>query len=160
LPAYHAIAVHDLYDDGVDLAKARSPQLRSGRRILRPMREARQTSHRPFGSTDRAGQKEACWLRARFGGNYRLPGAGGAEARKCPRTGSSAPIGTCATQCISAVSFHDRLALTFWSWFALILLATHAACVHRCVLRDEHRLGRQLADLVRKLHGTTHMSAA
>lgn len=85
-----------------------------------------------FSSADRPGQMEVCaaWL---FGGylqylwvgNYRLPCAGGVEAW----------------------TFHDRLALIFWSWFALILLAIRAAGFYRRV-RDAHRLGRQLADLV------------
>jgi hypothetical protein len=46
-----------------------------------------------------------------------------------------------------AWTFHDRLALIFWSWFALILRAIRAAGFYRRV-RDAHRLGRQLADLV------------
>jgi protein-S-isoprenylcysteine O-methyltransferase Ste14 len=32
------------------------------------------------------------------------------------------------------------LALTFWSWFGLILLGARAAWFHRRVLRDERRL--------------------
>jgi protein-S-isoprenylcysteine O-methyltransferase Ste14 len=32
------------------------------------------------------------------------------------------------------------LALTFWSWFALVILAVRAAWFHRRVLHDEARL--------------------
>jgi protein-S-isoprenylcysteine O-methyltransferase Ste14 len=40
------------------------------------------------------------------------------------------------------------LAVTFWSWLALILLAANAIWFHRCVLDDEARL--------RKLFGTQY----
>jgi protein-S-isoprenylcysteine O-methyltransferase Ste14 len=36
--------------------------------------------------------------------------------------------------------FMMGLSLTFWSWFALALLAARAAWFHRRVLRDEQRL--------------------
>jgi protein-S-isoprenylcysteine O-methyltransferase Ste14 len=34
------------------------------------------------------------------------------------------------------------LALTFWSWFAMIVLASRAIWFHRRVLQDEQRLER------------------
>jgi protein-S-isoprenylcysteine O-methyltransferase Ste14 len=38
------------------------------------------------------------------------------------------------------------LAVTFWSWFALVLLAARAVWFHIRVLRDEERLAGRFGD--------------
>jgi protein-S-isoprenylcysteine O-methyltransferase Ste14 len=76
-------------------------------------------------------------------GSYRLPRAGGGQGMEAPpdRIITSGPYRyTRNPMYLGHLIFMFGLALTFWSWFALILLATRAAWFHRRVLRDEHRL--------------------
>jgi protein-S-isoprenylcysteine O-methyltransferase Ste14 len=76
-------------------------------------------------------------------GNYRLPRAGGGRGMQAPpnRIITSGPYRyTRNPMYLGHLIFMMGLVLTFWSWFALILLATRAAWFHRRVLRDEHRL--------------------
>ena len=76
-------------------------------------------------------------------GNYRLPRAGGGRGMQAPpdRIITSGPYRyTRNPMYLGHLIFMMGLALTFWSWFALILLVVRAAWFHRRVLRDEHRL--------------------
>ena len=76
-------------------------------------------------------------------GSYRLPRAGGSRGMEAPpdRIITTGPYGyTRNPMYLGHLIFMLGLALTFWSWFALILFATRAAWFHRRVLRDEHRL--------------------
>ena len=76
-------------------------------------------------------------------GNYRLPRAGGGRGMEAPpdRIITGGPYRyTRKPMYLGHLIFMVGLALTFWSWFALILFATRAAWFHRRVLRDEHRL--------------------
>jgi len=76
-------------------------------------------------------------------GNYRLPRAGGGRGMETPpgRIIMSGPYRyTRNPMYLGHLIFMAGLALTFWSWFALILLAARAAWFHRRVLRDERRL--------------------
>ena len=54
------------------------------------------------------------------------------------------------------LGFMLGLALTFWSWFALLLLVARAAWFHRRVLHDEERLaarfGADYAAYRRRVH--------
>jgi protein-S-isoprenylcysteine O-methyltransferase Ste14 len=76
-------------------------------------------------------------------GNYRFPRAGGSRGMEVPPDRiitSGAYRYTRNPMYLGHLIFIAGLALTFWSWFALILLAARAAWFHRRVLRDEHRL--------------------
>ena len=76
-------------------------------------------------------------------GNYRLPRAGGGRGMQAPpeRIITSGPYRyTRNPMYLGHLIFMMGLVLTFWSWFALILLATRAAWFHQRVLGDEHRL--------------------
>jgi protein-S-isoprenylcysteine O-methyltransferase Ste14 len=83
------------------------------------------------------------YLQYRLVGNYRLPRAGGTagmdampgriiEAGPYRRTRNPMYLGH--------LIFMSGLVLTFWSWFALILLVARAIWFHRRVLHDEARL--------------------
>jgi len=76
-------------------------------------------------------------------GNYRLPRAGGGRGMQAPpdRIITSGPYRyTRNPMYLGHLIFMMGLTLTFWSWFALILLAARAAWFHHRVLGDEHRL--------------------
>ena len=76
-------------------------------------------------------------------GNYRLPRAGGGRGMEAPphQVITSGPYRyTRNPMYLGHLIFMIGLALTFWSWFALILLAARAVWFHRRVLYDEHRL--------------------
>ncbi len=76
-------------------------------------------------------------------GNYRLPRAGGVRGMEAPpdRIITSGPYRYMRNPMyLGHLIFMVGLALTFWSWFALILLIARAAWFHRRVLRDEQRL--------------------
>src|SRR5262249_17913151 len=76
-------------------------------------------------------------------GNYRLPRPGGGRGMETfpDRIITSGPYRYPRNPMyLGHLIFMAGLALTFWSWFALILLAARAAWFHRRVLHDEHRL--------------------
>jgi protein-S-isoprenylcysteine O-methyltransferase Ste14 len=76
-------------------------------------------------------------------GNYRLPLAGGSRGREVPpdRIITSGPYRyTRNPMYLGHLIFMMGLAVTFWSWFALLLLAARAVWFHRRVLHDERRL--------------------
>ena len=76
-------------------------------------------------------------------GNYRLPRAGGGWGMEAPpdRIITSGPYRhTRNPMYLGHLIFMVGLSLTFWSWFALILLAARTLWFHRRVLRDEQRL--------------------
>jgi protein-S-isoprenylcysteine O-methyltransferase Ste14 len=76
-------------------------------------------------------------------GNYRLPLAGGSRGMEVPpdRIITSGPYRyTRNPMYLGHLIFMMGLAVTFWSWFALLLLAARAVWFHRRVLHDERRL--------------------
>jgi protein-S-isoprenylcysteine O-methyltransferase Ste14 len=76
-------------------------------------------------------------------GRYRLPRAGGSWGMDVPPdcVVATGPYRyTRNPMYLGHLIFMTGLAVTFWSWFALILLAARAAWFHRRVLRDEQRL--------------------
>jgi protein-S-isoprenylcysteine O-methyltransferase Ste14 len=76
-------------------------------------------------------------------GRYRLPRAGGRWGMEVypDRIVATGPFHyTRNPMYLGHLIFMMGLALTFWSWFAVILLAGRAAWFHRRVLRDERRL--------------------
>jgi protein-S-isoprenylcysteine O-methyltransferase Ste14 len=76
-------------------------------------------------------------------GNYRLPLAGGGRGMEVPpdRIIETGPYRyTRNPMYLGHLIFMMGLAVTFWSWFALLLLAARAIWFHRRVLRDERRL--------------------
>jgi protein-S-isoprenylcysteine O-methyltransferase Ste14 len=76
-------------------------------------------------------------------GNYRLPRAGGTSGMDVPpeRIIARGPYRyTRNPMYLGHLIFLTGLALTFWSWFALILLVARATWFHRRVLHDEERL--------------------
>jgi protein-S-isoprenylcysteine O-methyltransferase Ste14 len=76
-------------------------------------------------------------------GNYRLPRAGGTSGMEVPpeRILAVGPYRyTRNPMYLGHLIFLTGLALTFWSWFALILLVARAIWFHRRVLHDEERL--------------------
>jgi protein-S-isoprenylcysteine O-methyltransferase Ste14 len=84
-------------------------------------------------------------------GNYRLPRAGGSPGMNVPpeRIIAAGPYRyTRNPMYLGHLIFLTGLAVTFWSWFALILLVARAIWFHRRVLHDEERL--------RKLFGTEY----
>jgi protein-S-isoprenylcysteine O-methyltransferase Ste14 len=83
------------------------------------------------------------YLQYRLVGRYRLPRAGGSRGMEVPpdRIVATGPYRyTRNPMYLGHLIFMLGLALTFWSWFALILLAARALWFHRRVLRDEQRL--------------------
>jgi protein-S-isoprenylcysteine O-methyltransferase Ste14 len=83
------------------------------------------------------------YLQYRLVGGYRLPQAGGSPGMDVPpeRIVSQGPYRfTRNPMYLGHLIFLLGVALTFWSWFALILLAGRACWFHRRVLQDEARL--------------------
>jgi len=85
------------------------------------------------------------YLQYRLCGNYRLPKAGGVSGmdempNRIIDTGAYAY--TRNPMYLGHLIFMVGLAITFWSWFAVILLALRAIWFHRRVLGDEARLER------------------
>jgi protein-S-isoprenylcysteine O-methyltransferase Ste14 len=77
-------------------------------------------------------------------GRYRLPRAGGSSGMADPpqRLIMRGPYRfTRNPMYLGHLIFLLGVALVFWSWVALILLAGRALWFHRRVLRDEQRLG-------------------
>jgi protein-S-isoprenylcysteine O-methyltransferase Ste14 len=76
-------------------------------------------------------------------GGYRLPRAGGSRGMEVPpeRIISQGPYRFSRNPMyLGHLIFLLGVALTLWSWFALIVLAARACWFHRRVLRDEERL--------------------
>jgi len=76
-------------------------------------------------------------------GNYRLPLAGGGRGMEGPpdRIIATGPYRyTRNPMYLGHVIFMMGLAVTLWSWFALVLLVARAVWFHRRVLHDEQRL--------------------
>ena len=76
-------------------------------------------------------------------GRYRLPLAGGSPGMDLPpeRIISRGPYRfTRNPMYLGHLIFLVGIALTFWSWFALMILFVRAAWFHRRVLQDEKRL--------------------
>jgi len=76
-------------------------------------------------------------------GGYRLPRAGGTAGMEVPpqRIIDFGPYRfTRNPMYLGHLIFLAGLAITFWSWFALIVLAARAVWFHRRVLHDEARL--------------------
>jgi protein-S-isoprenylcysteine O-methyltransferase Ste14 len=76
-------------------------------------------------------------------GRYRLPLAGGSPGMDMPpeQIISRGPYRfTRNPMYLGHLVFLLGLALTFWSWFALIILGSRAFWFHRRVLQDEERL--------------------
>ena len=83
------------------------------------------------------------YLQYRLCGNYRQPKAGGTSGMdEMPnRVIDTGIYGyTRNPMYLGHIIFMTGLAITFWSWFALILLAARAAWFHFRVLKDEERL--------------------
>jgi len=82
-------------------------------------------------------------LQYRLVGNYRLPLAGGSVGMDVPpqRVISRGPYRfTRNPMYLGHLIFLLGLAVTFWSWFAMVILAGRALWFHRRVLQDEQRL--------------------
>jgi protein-S-isoprenylcysteine O-methyltransferase Ste14 len=76
-------------------------------------------------------------------GNYRHPRAGGTAGMDVPpdRVIDTGPYRyTRNPMYLGHLIFLTGLAITLWSWFALIILAARAVWFHRRVLHDEARL--------------------
>jgi protein-S-isoprenylcysteine O-methyltransferase Ste14 len=85
------------------------------------------------------------YLQYRLVGNYRLPLAGGSAGMDVPpeRILSRGPYRfTRNPMYLGHLIFLLGLAVTFWSWFATIILAARAIWFHCRVLQDEQRLER------------------
>src|SRR3954465_15593491 len=83
------------------------------------------------------------YLQYLFVGRYRLPRAGGTSGMDVPpeRIIAAGPYRyTRNPMYLGHLIFLTGLALTFWSWFALIILSGRAIWFHRRVLQDEARL--------------------
>lgn len=83
------------------------------------------------------------YLQYRLVGRYRLPLAGGTAGMDVPprRILSRGPYRfTRNPMYLGHLIFLLGLALTFWSWFALVILAGRALWFHQRVLQDEQRL--------------------
>jgi protein-S-isoprenylcysteine O-methyltransferase Ste14 len=83
------------------------------------------------------------YLQYHFVGRYRLPRAGGTSGMEVPpdRIIAVGPYRyTRNPMYLGHLIFLTGLALTFWSWFALLLLVARAIWFHRRVLHDEERL--------------------
>ena len=83
------------------------------------------------------------YLQFRLVGRYRLPRAGGGPGIETPpdRFIATGPYRyTRNPMYLGHLIFLLGLAVTFWSWFALILLAARALWFHARVLRDERQL--------------------
>src|SRR6266404_4963711 len=76
-------------------------------------------------------------------GNYRLPRAGGVRGMEAPpdRIITSGPYRYMRNPMyLGHLIFMVGLALTFWSWFAVVLLVARAIWFQQRVLHDERRL--------------------
>jgi protein-S-isoprenylcysteine O-methyltransferase Ste14 len=85
------------------------------------------------------------YLQYRLIGRYRMRAAGGGPGIETPPDRIIAQglyRYTRNPMYLGHLIFMAGLALTFWSWFALILFAARAAWFHVRVLRDEARLER------------------
>jgi protein-S-isoprenylcysteine O-methyltransferase Ste14 len=83
------------------------------------------------------------YLQYRLVGGYRLPLAGGSPGMDVPpeRVISQGPYRfTRNPMYLGHLIFLLGLALTFWSWFAVIILGGRTIWFHRRVLQDEQRL--------------------
>ena len=83
------------------------------------------------------------YLQYRLVGSYRLPLAGGSPGMDVPpqRVISLGPYRfTRNPMYLGHLIFLLGLALTFWSWFAVVILGGRALWFHRRVLQDEQRL--------------------
>jgi protein-S-isoprenylcysteine O-methyltransferase Ste14 len=83
------------------------------------------------------------YLQYRLVGRYRLPLAGGSPGMDVPpqRILSRGPYRfTRNPMYLGHLIFLLGLALTFWSWFAMVILGGRALWFHRRVLQDEQRL--------------------
>jgi protein-S-isoprenylcysteine O-methyltransferase Ste14 len=83
------------------------------------------------------------YLQYRLVGGYRHPRAGGSSGMDKPpeRIIDTGPYRyTRNPMYLGHIIFMLGLAVTFWSWFALIILAVRAVWFHRRVLHDEERL--------------------
>jgi protein-S-isoprenylcysteine O-methyltransferase Ste14 len=83
------------------------------------------------------------YLQYRFVGAYRHPRAGGGWGfdHAPDRVVDSGPYRfTRNPMYLGHLIFMTGLAITFWSWFALILLVARAVWFHGRVLKDEQRL--------------------
>lgn len=89
------------------------------------------------------------YLQYRLVGGYRQPRAGGGWGFENPpdRIIETGPYRfTRNPMYLGHLIFMAGLAITFWSWFALILLAARATWFHGRVLRDEQRLAARFGD--------------
>jgi protein-S-isoprenylcysteine O-methyltransferase Ste14 len=83
------------------------------------------------------------YLQYLFVGRFRLPRAGGSPGMDVPpqRIIASGPYRyTRNPMYLGHLIFLSGVAITFWSWFALIVLAGRAVWFHRRILHDEARL--------------------
>jgi protein-S-isoprenylcysteine O-methyltransferase Ste14 len=83
------------------------------------------------------------YLQYRYVGRYRHPRAGGSSGMERPpeRIIASGPYRyTRNPMYLGHIIFMIGLAVTFWSWFALAILAVRAVWFQRRVLQDEARL--------------------
>ena len=83
------------------------------------------------------------YLQYLFVGRYRMPRAGGSWGIEVPpdQIVATGPYRyTRNPMYLGHLIFMLGLAITFWSWFALILLVARAVWFHGRVLRDEKRL--------------------
>jgi protein-S-isoprenylcysteine O-methyltransferase Ste14 len=89
------------------------------------------------------------YLQYRFVGNIRLPRAGGTAGMEVTpdRILAVGPYRyTRNPMYLGHLIFLTGLAITFWSWFALIILAARAIWFQRRVLHDEARLTEKFGD--------------
>jgi protein-S-isoprenylcysteine O-methyltransferase Ste14 len=85
------------------------------------------------------------YLQYRLVGGYRLPQAGGTAGMDVPpeQIVTTGPYRhTRNPMYLGHLIFLAGLAITFWSWFALIILAARATWFQRRVLQDEARLAK------------------
>jgi protein-S-isoprenylcysteine O-methyltransferase Ste14 len=85
------------------------------------------------------------YLQYRFVGNYRLPRAGGTSGMDVPpdRIIDSGPYRyTRNPMYLGHLIFLTGLAVTLWSWFAVLILVGRGIWFHLRVLHDEQRLHR------------------
>jgi len=83
------------------------------------------------------------YLQYLFVGRYRLPRAGGGWGIEVPpdQIVATGPYRyTRNPMYLGHLIFMLGVAITFWSWFALVLLGARAVWFHGRVLRDERRL--------------------
>jgi protein-S-isoprenylcysteine O-methyltransferase Ste14 len=98
------------------------------------------------------------YLQYRLVGNYRHPRAGGSSGMDLPpdRVIDTGPYRyTRNPMYLGHLIFLTGLAVTFWSWFAVLILVGRGIWFHRRVLHDEQRLlalfGQEYADYCRRV---------